>query len=205
MLGGHRLTCQGQQLGLQDAGFLAGVNTAPIYLDLHRQPGIIRGLIPVGDLHRVPLQPHDRAVRAPQLQTGGVEPHHKRPATGGIGDAGDHQFLVGQGIGRAYRQHAHVVPALFSRSAASSSASSGVATTLPASVSSTASCMFGARRVRSQPAASIRRQVARRFGPYTGTSPPCVSSRSISLVATGPGRFASRAASTISTCSGDGR
>ncbi|EMH91479.1 hypothetical protein MTE1_4870 [Klebsiella pneumoniae JHCK1] len=76
----------------------------------------------------------------------------------------------------------------------------------PASVSSTASCRFGARRVRSQPAASMRRQEARRFGPYTGASPPCSSTRSISRVATGPGRFASRAASTISTrrCSGDG-
>ncbi|MMZ51647.1 hypothetical protein D3C81_359150 [compost metagenome] len=95
------------------AMLLSRLGFALVYLDFHRQSGIIRGLIPVGDLQRVPLQPHDRAVRAPQLQAGGaVEPHHKHAATGGIGDAGDHQFLVGQGVGRAYRQHTHVVPAL---------------------------------------------------------------------------------------------
>ena len=72
---------------------------------------------------------------------------------------------------------------------------------------STASCRFGARRVRSQPAASIA-PGRRRAGSvhYTRASPPCSSTRSISRVATGPGRFASRATSTISTrrCSGDG-
>ncbi|MGQ6475372.1 hypothetical protein ACUNE3_19885 [Serratia sp. IR-2025] len=54
-----------------------------IHLDLHRQPGIIRDLIPVGDLQRIPLQLHGRAVRAPQLQAGRtVETHHKHPTAG---------------------------------------------------------------------------------------------------------------------------
>jgi hypothetical protein len=143
-----------------------------IHLNLHRQPGIIRSLLPVGDLQRVPLQTHDRAVRAPPLQAGGtLKPYHKHAAAGGIGDAGDHQFLVGQGVGRAYRQHAHVLPALlFVSGGQFVSQQRGGATARPASVSSTASCMFRARRVRSQPAASMRRQEARRFGPYTGAS-----------------------------------
>ncbi len=41
-------------------------DTAVIHQDLHRQSGIIRGLIPAGDLQRVTFQLYDRSVRAPR-------------------------------------------------------------------------------------------------------------------------------------------
>ncbi|HAV2274490.1 hypothetical protein I5L29_10705 [Serratia marcescens] len=43
-------------------------DTAVIHLDLHRQSGIIRGLIPAGDLQRVTFQLYDRSVRAPRTK-----------------------------------------------------------------------------------------------------------------------------------------
>lgn len=43
-------------------------DTAVIHQDLHRQSGIIRGLIPAGDLQRVTFQLYDRSVRAPRTK-----------------------------------------------------------------------------------------------------------------------------------------
>ncbi len=79
----------------------------------------------------------------------------------------------------------------------------------PASVSSTASCRLGARRVCSRlpPPCAGRRRAG--WGPvHRGIPAPAQYPLNIfPRVATGPGRFASRAAGTISTrrCSGDGR